>query len=200
MGKKHQKGNAKEKKTWCCLVLLGGGFFLGCSLRVVHFRRCFFHFKSKFAWKKSVADHFTTFAFFSLARSFAHLRRKTTFFDHRDHSKKKYPSDPTTLLRPCNKWPQRCYIWLAKTQVWGPVCSYFKICVANKFRFPFLRKILQETRKDPLPSSIRKTSLTMFDPNPVGKSGLEKMEKKLYQHRPPNSLIPPSTWSKNAYS
>lgn len=53
MGKKQQKGNAKGKKergvVWGFLFF----FFLGSSLRVVHFRRCFFHFKSKFAWKKS---------------------------------------------------------------------------------------------------------------------------------------------------
>lgn len=127
----------KSGVVWCFLgvVFFLGKFSSGCALSEV-----LFPFQIEICMEKKLLDHFTTFAFFSLARSFAHLRRRTTFFDHRDHSKKKYPSDPTTLLWSWNKWPQRCYIWLAKTQVWGPVTSYFKICVANKFRFPFLRR------------------------------------------------------------
>lgn len=128
----------KRGVVWCFLGVFFSSWEVLFGLRI--FGGAFSISTRNLHGKRVVVDHFTTFAFFSLARSFAHLRRRTTFFDHRDHSKKKYPSDPTTLLWSCNKWPQRCYIWLAKTQVWGPVTSYFKICVANKFRFPFLRR------------------------------------------------------------
>ena len=80
------------------MVLFGASwglsFFLGKFSSGCAFSEVLFPFQIEICMEKIVLDHFTTFAFFSLARSFAHLRRKTTFFDHRDHSKKNIRPTP----------------------------------------------------------------------------------------------------------
>lgn len=195
----------REKKN---VVLFGAScffFFLGSSLRVVHFRRCFFHFKSKFAWKKSCWTILPLLPSFLLHGLLLIYEGKQPFLTTEIIPKKNIRPTPLSYYGlATNDLNDATSDWrkLKFGAPWHHISRYVLPTNSGSPSYGAENdlKILQETRKDPLPSSIRKTSLTMFDPNPVGKSGLEKMEIKLYQHRPPNSLIPPSTWSKNPYS